>query len=204
MFFKLLKLSGWILCAFSLALSVLILTACPQPDVEPDPTPTDEIIDTPTPTPAPTPFNQAEAGTVWFEPKVQTVALMANFTTEIHVNSGTQMLAAYGIDITWDIAIIDLDIDAPGSSNGVIVGADGFISATNANVAGVLKTSGFDAMGKDPGSNLHLMTINWTAVSAGETELTMDINDLADQTIGRIPNETPHIPSADTGNVIVE
>ena len=66
------------------------------------------------------------------------------FTTEVHVNSGSQYFSAYGFDIAFNQTIITPNT-AIGSSS-VSPGADGFVSAVNATTPGLLLISGFDAM----------------------------------------------------------
>jgi hypothetical protein len=108
-------------------------------------------------------------------PVDQTVASGAAFTTEIHVNSGEQELAAYGIAISYDETILSIESD-----DDVVEGADGFISAVNVNDPGVIKTSGFDVGGVGPGADLHLLTINWDAIDTGTVTLVIEVDSLAD------------------------
>ncbi|MBN1693805.1 hypothetical protein JW879_00210, partial [candidate division WOR-3 bacterium] len=128
----------------------------------------------------PDPPDSTVAGAVWFRPYTQDSYKNDTVTTEIHVNSGEQLVACYGIDIAYDTNVINyLSYE---------VGADGFVSAVNSE-PGNLKTSGFDAMGKGPGEDLHLLTIKWIAVGEGTSQLDMIINDLSDDML--FPIGTP-------------
>ena len=157
-----------------------IPTETPTP--VPTETPTPESTEEPTPEPAATP-NTGVVGAVWLDPYDITVSAGSTFDTQIRVNSGTQRLAAYGIDLQWDPAII--------SYNAYAVGTEGYLSAMNPHNEGVLVTSGFDAMGKGPG-NMHLLTITFNALSAGATDIIVIINDLADNMISPIGTATPN------------
>ena len=204
------------ICILTIFSIILLLTSCPAPDdagteptaspplseetpeptevptesPEPTPEPTETPIPTETPTPVPTP-DTGTVGSVWFVPYDQTVTAGNQLNTEIHVNTGTQFFAAYGIDITYDFNIISFVSHA--------LGAEGFVSAVNTEYPGIILTAGFDAMGKGPSSDLHLLTINWDSVSAGETTLGMTVNDLSNGFI-----ETIGTPTGNDGRVIVE
>ena len=67
---------------------------------------------------------------------------------DIRVNSGSQRVAAFGMNITYDANIL--------SAVAVLAGADGFVSATNIGTPGSIITSGIDVSGTGPGSDLHL------------------------------------------------
>ena len=167
------------------------------PTIEPTP------VITPTPVLTPTPDTQT-AGSLWFIPTAQTVSSGSEFTTGIHLNSGNQYFAAYGIDIIFNPSIIDINTDAPDSVYGVIAGNDGFITVANTMEAGIIKTAGFDAVGKGPGADLHILTIYWDAFDVGYTELELLINDLSDEYVNSIPNTPPYNPTTFNGSVTVE
>jgi len=90
------------------------------------------------------------------------------------VNSGTQMVAAYGVTVTYpsaNLAVVAAD---------VVAGAQGFVSAVNANTAGSIVISGFDTAGKGPGSALDLLKITFTANAAGTAAIGLTVQSLTD------------------------
>jgi len=74
-----------------------------------------------------------EGGDVWFN-TVPSQSVGGVFSTEIYVDTGTQNLAAYGFEITWDPSIITV----PLGIDGVEAGADGFLAAANVDNNAVL------------------------------------------------------------------
>jgi hypothetical protein len=148
-------------------------------------TPTPEPSPTPDPTTVPDPVDGA--GDVWVSPSSITVDPGDLFSTEIHVNSGNQMLSSYGFEITFDPAIIDLD-DSIGIK-GVEESDEGFLSTITAN-PGVLRISGVD-YGAGPSTDFHLLTINWEAVSSGSSPINVTIESLSDNSYHNIgtPND---------------
>jgi len=83
------------------------------------------------------------------------------FTTEVHLNSGDNIVATYGFNINFDSSVVVINTNE--GQNGVSAGAEGFVSAVNSDTQGELTASGFDASGKGPGYDLHLITIHWLA-----------------------------------------
>ncbi|MBN2533187.1 MAG: hypothetical protein JXB88_09865 [Spirochaetales bacterium] len=160
------------------------------PEPTPEETTAPTILPSPTPTvqPTATPSTGKDPGTVWVVPEIQQVSFNGDFTTEIHVNTGTQLLAAYGIDILYDSSVIAVRTTI--GTSGVEAGPDGFVTAVNAQTPGIIRTSGFDIAGTGPGSDLHIMTVYWTTVSEGTSPLSIDVKTLSDlnaDTIG-MPN----------------
>lgn len=101
------------------------------------------------------------------------------FTTEVHFNSGDDVIAAYGFTITFDDSIVVINTDK--GLNGVSAGTEGFVAAVNAGNPGGLSVSGFDTSGKGPGPDLHLITIHWLAQTYdGTTTVTLTPDTLAD------------------------
>jgi hypothetical protein len=130
---------------------------------------------TPTTTPTPTPTQIDGGGSVFMSPSSVTVNIGETASFQIRVNSGSQQVAAYGIDITYDENLLSVTEDD------VVEGSDGFISAVNVNNPGVIRTSGFDTSGVGPGSNLHLLTINMAAnATAGTSQIGITVDSLAD------------------------
>ncbi len=135
-----------------------------------------------------------QGGDVWFS-SVSTQTVGNTFETEIYVNTSSQILGAYGIEIVYNEDVVQI-----ASDNDVEAGDEGFVSAVNIdNDNGVVTIAGFDAMGQGPSSQLHLLTINWTAVGAGSSSLDLSIIDLADNLLDPIGT-----PNDIDGSVVVE
>ncbi|MBN2532275.1 MAG: hypothetical protein JXB88_05260 [Spirochaetales bacterium] len=154
--------------------------------IPPEGTPTVEPTSTPTPRPA-----YGISGSVWFKPQSQDVGMNDEFTTEVHVDAGTQLLAAYGITVNYDENKISFDDVEPGP--------DGFLAAVNDTVPGTIRISGFDTTGTGPGSDLSLLTIAWTAGSeSGITILELIVDTLADE-----KTDTIGVPTGINGSVTI-
>jgi hypothetical protein len=138
-----------------------------------------------------------KAGDVWFVPEQITVQNGTIFQTEIHLNTGTQKLAAYGIDITYDADL--LSVDQSIGLNGVEAGADGFVVSVNAKKTGLIRIAGFEINGVNPSEDLNLVVINWIAKNKGTSKLDIKIRDLVDLSYSNIPD-----PSGKPGTVIIE
>ncbi|MBN2536577.1 MAG: DUF3160 domain-containing protein [Spirochaetales bacterium] len=121
------------------------------------------VPSTPTPSPIPTPSSTPApgAGYVWLMPGTITVDTNSEFVTDVYVNTGIQKIAAYGFDITYDEDYIDVNTAI--GEYGVEEGADGFVSAVNVTIPDTIKVTGFDVNGRGPGTELHLLIINWKA-----------------------------------------
>jgi hypothetical protein len=172
--------------------------ATPIPTPAPTGTPVTETT-APTAAPAettgPTPGNIPGAGNVWFEPAAYNVNVGDNFDTYIRANTGDQVLGAYSFEITFDGAILSVNVSL--GSGGVDTDGSGFVTA--GNTPGFIKIAGYDTSGKAPGTNLAVVTIHWTAIGAGTSSLTTVVTDfvaLGDYTIIGAPN-------ASNGSVIV-
>jgi len=127
----------------------------------------------PTATPAPTVANVV--GLVSLSPAALTGARSATLTQKVLVNSGTSLIAAYGITIAYPTNLLSI------VAAGVTAGAQGFTSAINANTAGSLVVSGFDTTGKGPGSACELLNLSWTAgATAGTGAMTLTVQTLTD------------------------
>jgi hypothetical protein len=94
---------------------------------------------------------------------------------EVHVNTSTSLIAAYGILVTFDNAI--LDITASSSVAGM---STGFMSAANVNTNGQANVSGFDANGKGPSTDLGLFQITFAAVGQGTSAVNLQVNSFVD------------------------
>ena len=173
----------------------------------------DSPCHTPTPPPTPTPF----APQVYFVPQVVNKELLnlEFYTTgipteptlfppviigdfeiqnDLHVNTGTRKLAAYGIDITFDNSVVIINTEK--GNSGVERGSDGFVAAVNAGIPGKITISGFDTDGQGPG-DLHLLILHWLAQTyEGSTDLVINIDRLVDETTAAIG-----IPNGVTGQI---
>jgi hypothetical protein len=136
------------------------------------------IFNEDSPTPSPTPGTIDDPGAVWITPQNSVVRKGTAFTTGIHVNTGSTLIGAYGLQVEYDEGIVGVDTSA--GLNGVEAGADGFVAAVNADEPGTLNFSGFDPYGKGPGADLDFLVIHWTALNEGSTELVITINSLVD------------------------
>ncbi len=166
------KLSGSIIVAiiaFTLAVSAI-------PSIS-----ADEYLDSATTSP----------GDVWFSPYSKSVAEGTSVSIEVHFNSGDQKLGAYSYTVTYDSSV--LSVDTSQGNNGVTAGSDGgSLMVVNANTPGALIINGIDIHGTGPGSNLHLSTIHFTAISTGTSVLHINIETLADvESFTYIPIGTP-------------
>jgi hypothetical protein len=117
-------------------------------------------------------------GDMWIVPAIQTVENSAPCTSEIHANSGTIQLAAYGCEVGYDETLLSLPAE-----DDVIEGADGFIAAYNAETPGAIIVSGFNATGITPGEDIHMITINWITddTATGTSVIALTVNDMADK-----------------------
>lgn len=144
------------------------------------------------PSTAPTPEPVEGAGEVWIVPAEQVVSVGLTFNADIHINSGTQKIAAYGIVVTYDSNIIGL------GPSGVDEGADGYTSAVNTNTPGIIQISGFDATGVGPSGDLEMVIIEWTGIAEGTSAIDMTIDKLVDDSTTQVGT-----PTAISGSVTV-
>ena len=129
--------------------------------------------------------------------EISTVAVNTEFQTKIYINSGNQKVAAYGFLLNFSNDIINLDVNK--GNSGVDPGADGYVAALNTSVPGQLFVAGYDVYGKGPGVELHFLTINWRAMKAGETSITITVRNLVDETTGIVGK-----PIGISGKVVVQ
>jgi hypothetical protein len=152
------------------------ITAVPT-DVPPTPEITVEITAAPTDVPPPGP------GAAWVIPVTQSVA---NGTTGVkivvHVNTGTSMLSAYGIDVTYNSAIL--------GSPAVAAESTGFVSASNTATAGKIVVAGFDTTGKGPNTDLALYNVTFTAIGTGTSAIDLNNRSFVDPNTNPIGTKT--------------
>jgi hypothetical protein len=130
-------------------------------------------------TPLPPEMIKPGAGLVKLEPADSTVKKGNDFAVEIHVNTGTQKVAAYGFVLTFDPAVIDV-IGSKGT-NGVDALPDGFVQAVNATKRGEVFAAGFDVYGKGPSDDLGIAKVSFKAVGQGQTSIGLEVRSLFDE-----------------------
>lgn len=131
----------------------------------------------------------AGPGDVWLTPTSVTVNPNEAFNLDVYLDTGSQSLGAYGFDIIYDYSLVAVDTSM-GSISGVTPGADGFLSAVNAD-PGVLTVAGFDVTGTGPSSDLHLLTISFLALSGvGVSTIDLNVNSLIDTSYTTIGSPT--------------
>jgi hypothetical protein len=129
----------------------------------------------------PDPPDTSFAGAVWISPYLQECNTGEEFTTEVHVNTGTQLIAAYGINISFDSSVVEYLY--------CVEGDDGFLTAYNPQPESLI-TNGFDAVGKGPSEDLHLLTITWAVKEKTEfTNLGMTVSHMTDEMV--VPTGDP-------------
>ncbi len=166
-------------------------TAVPTetPEATPSPTPaTVTAAPTEAPSPNPTPGSVPGAGNVWFEPASYSVNTGDKFVTYVHVNTGDQSLAAYGMDIAFVPGVLNVDTSFGDHGVETVDGSGSVVGGTT--TPGLLRIGGYDTYGIPPNTNLPLLAIHWVALEAGTSALSMSIGTLADITYGivGVPN----------------
>jgi len=158
-------------------------TAVPTAVVTAVPTTAPTAVPTVAPTTAPTPVGNPGPGGAWIVPASQTVS---NGTTGvkivIHCNTGTALLAAYGIVVTYNSAIL--------GSAAVAAESTGFVSASNVATAGTTNVSGFDTAGKGPSTDLALYNLTFTAIGSGTSTSAVTVNSFVDPATANIGTRT--------------
>ncbi|MBY9006618.1 MAG: hypothetical protein KGD63_07655 [Candidatus Lokiarchaeota archaeon] len=100
------------------------------------------------------------------------------FTTNLYTNTGDDLCAAYGLTIQFDPTIVQVKLiqnDLPD----VEASPDGFYAAGNVdNSIGNLRVSGFDAQGKGPNPELHLLIISWICIGEGQCPIDITVDSL--------------------------
>jgi hypothetical protein len=160
-------------------------TPTPVPNT---PTP---VPNTPTPvpnTPTPgqvTPTPQAGQGTISFSASSYSTGIGGALDVPVYVNTGNQNVAAYGLSVSYNSSV--LSVDSSQGSSGVSAGTDGFVSAVN-DLGNALNISGFEANGKGPSTNLHLITLHFIGEAQGSSTLSISVSDLTDSAYATIGN----------------
>ena len=106
-----------------------------------------------------------EPGNFWFE-SGSLDTTVGEFSTEIHLNSGSQQFRNYSINILYNPAILPLYYDK--GRNGFEQGSDGapllLLNEWN-RLADLYYREEINDLG--PGTDLNLLSINWKARKAG-------------------------------------
>ena len=100
-------------------------------------------------------FSQDKAGDVWIDPAIQEVNANESFQFNIRVNTGSYVVAAYGINILYDYNLFSVDTEV--GYDGVEEGLDGFITSINPNEPGSLHINGIKGVVR-PMTGLHKKT----------------------------------------------
>jgi hypothetical protein len=153
----------------------------------PKPTPTEktEVIETSGPTPEITAEPVAtptvkpttvpkQKGMGWLIPEEINVSVKDKFVTELHADTDDQKLGTFGFVITYNSNVIGLDPAKP--NNGIEAGPQGFVNAINVSEPGKIVLAGFDVYGKNKGTDLGVVVINWIAKTPGTTTIRLQIN----------------------------
>jgi hypothetical protein len=118
-------------------------------------------------------------GDLWFEKYKQTVVRSKTFTTPILVNSGSQRVAAYVLDIEYNPSKVSL---VTTNGLGVTAGDIGFVASVNSGTVGNVRVAGFDSPGKGPGTASRFITASWKAEQTGLSMMAVDCRELIDET----------------------
>jgi len=128
----------------------------------------------------------AAPGDVRLNPATLRIIPGQPFSLQVLVDSGAQKLGGYTLELSYDGNLVQFDTT-------VVNGADALSTANVYNVEndkGSVKMTGLDVNGKNPGGNLHILTLNGAAptdAAPGTATLKLNvvslINEMAD-TIG--------------------
>ncbi|MBN2441232.1 MAG: leucine-rich repeat domain-containing protein [Spirochaetales bacterium] len=98
------------------------------------------------------------------------------FTLEIHVNTGTQNIAAYTFDIHLDFRYLRIDDGAGGFDPG----PDGFLTVAAQGDTFYI-CQGFVARGTGPGSDLYLVEVHCIALEKGPSLIGLEVDHMVDE-----------------------
>jgi hypothetical protein len=153
---------------------------------------TGTVTSAPTAVPTVGPTAAPGVGQTWINPVSQTVNAGATVTVDIHVNTGTTALGAFGFNVTYPTNLLTFVSIAEVAS--------GINLTNNTNTAGTIVTAGFNATGVTGSSDIDLIKITFTAASSASGTATVglvvnNLSNTAGTTIGT--------PSATAGTVTV-
>lgn len=143
-------------------------------------------------------------GYVWIYPESFNIDQNDTFTLGVFVNTGDQRLSAYAFNIRYNpdiLAYQDIQpfLDTPlGPDLQPDVEEQGFVSASNEDIPGLIKVTGFDVFGKRPNAVFHLLDIKLKGIGKGYSKIELNIENLIDEKYRTIGS-----PSAQNGEVTV-
>ncbi len=119
----------------------------------------------------------AAAGDVWTS-SGGTQLINSTFNIYIYVDTGSQKLATFGIEIEWNQSVIEVLNEEEGVQEGSTI----FTLIKNVdNSTSYMNIAGVNIIGKGPSSNLQILTISWRAISIDESILDITVNNLSDE-----------------------
>ncbi|MBN2738721.1 MAG: hypothetical protein JXR70_17195 [Spirochaetales bacterium] len=132
-------------------------------------------------------------GTVWMELADPISPAYGTFIVEVHCNSGSQNVAAYGFDIGFDTNYVNPKVSVGQNGATTENTSDGVMIAAASLNGNVLKISGFDVNGKGPGSDLHILNVhfnytNFDNLYNNGTTLTLIVDNLTNSSSQPIAN----------------
>ncbi|MBN1697419.1 MAG: TRAP transporter large permease subunit [Spirochaetales bacterium] len=101
-----------------------------------------------------------------------------NLITDLRMDTGTQKLTSYELEIVYDPEMVEPDGET--GNNGVIPGINGFVTSAGVRTGGVLVIKGIDMFGKNPGRDNHVCTITWIVKKSGKTSFDIRLISLID------------------------
>ncbi len=108
-------------------------------------------------------FAYNSAGNVWLEPSSSKIYTNSDFDMHIKVDTGSNPLIGYQMEITYDPSVIEIDTQKNG---GVDVGSEGFLLITSLDSAqGNIAVMGSNISGSGPSKNLDLLVIHFKALN---------------------------------------
>lgn len=116
------------------------------------------VTTAPTPVATTAPTGAPGAGQVWINPSSQTVNTGATATIQIHANTGSTALGAFGFTITYPSNMFTLGTITDMTSAGLNL-------TNNTTTAGTIITAGFNATGITASTDISLISITLTANS---------------------------------------
>jgi hypothetical protein len=101
------------------------------------------------------------------------------FAVDLNCDTGTQKLGTFGVEVTYDPALIKVDLNQ--GIGGAVVDLGGYSITADASVSGTLRISGVNVQGQGPGS-LSLCRIKFIGLAPGNTSLGLKVTKLLDET----------------------
>lgn len=167
-----------ILLFLTIVLAGVILFSC-VPVLPYSPDPPDPTV-TPSPSPGPTrdpAIDPREApGDGWLIPPAVSPSPGDDFSIELHVNTGTSSLGAFGITATWDSSIATIK---SGGGSFTAASGTGLNLVANTNEPGIAKITGFTTEIITAGADVMVGSLNFNATIAGTLNIGLVMDTLA-------------------------